>query len=179
MAIFSVSFGSELYSSVAYIEMYFLAAMGSPMWLVACELSVLYKQCYPISLWKLPSMPTPLFLQPPCPVPSVCLLSVEHFSQRINLIREMRNAETKENSQRRPNNNNVVIKHSKGYLAPSQRLYIIVWAISCELSYRYWNTRWKKLSIWWPDCTQDMSCHNSQNWPQRNGNKWTLELKVN
>ena len=24
-----------------------------------------------------------------------------------------------------------------------------------------------------------MSCHNSENWPQRNGNKWTLELKMN
>ena len=32
----------------------------------------------------------------------------------------MRNAETKENSQRRPNNNNVVIKQSQGPLAPSQ-----------------------------------------------------------
>ena len=30
-----------------------------------------------------------------------------------------------------------------------------------------------------PDCTQDMSCHNSKNWPQRNGNKRTLELKIN
>ena len=169
MAIFSVSFGSELYSSVAYIEMYFLShsdchnmkqihslspsSNGLPMWPVACELSVLYKQCYPISLWKLPSTPAPLPSQLPCPMPSACLLSVEYFSQRINLIREMKNAETKENSQRRPNNNNVVIKHSKGSLAPSQRLYIIVWAISCELSYRYWNPRWKKLSIWWPDCT--------------------------
>ena len=24
-----------------------------------------------------------------------------------------------------------------------------------------------------------MSCYNSRSWPQRNGNKWTLELKVN
>ena len=123
-----------------------LAAMGSPTWLVACELSVLYKQCYPLSLWKLPSTPTPLPSQPPRPMPSACLLSVEYFSQRINLIREMRNAETKENNQRRPNKNNVVIKHSKGHLAPSQRLNIIVWAISCELSYMYWNPRWNKLS---------------------------------
>ena len=35
----------------------------------------------------------------------------------------MKNAETKENSQRRPNNNNVVIKHSQGYLVPSQGLW--------------------------------------------------------
>ena len=38
-----------------------------------------------------------------------CLLPVENFSQRISLIREVRNAETKENSQRRLNNNNAVI----------------------------------------------------------------------
>ena len=53
---------------------------------------------------------------------SACLLPVENFSQRISLIREVRNAETKENSQRRPNNNNVVIKHSQGPLVLSQGL---------------------------------------------------------
>ena len=35
------------------------------------------------------------------PMSSACLLSVENFSQRISLIREVRNAETKENSLRR------------------------------------------------------------------------------
>ena len=34
----------------------------------------------------------------------------------------MRNAETKENSQKRLNNNTVVIKHSQGPLFPSQGL---------------------------------------------------------
>ena len=54
---------------------------------------------------------------------SVCLLYVENFSQRISLIREMRNAEIKENSQRRlNNNNNVVIKHGQGPLVLSQGL---------------------------------------------------------
>ena len=49
----------------------------------------------------------------PCPLPPsvLCLLLVENFSPRINLIGEVRNAETKGNSQRRLNNNNVVIKH--------------------------------------------------------------------
>ena len=56
------------------------------------------------------------------PMSSVCLLSAENFSQRINLILEVRNAKTKENSQRKPNNNNVVIKHSEGLLIPSQGL---------------------------------------------------------
>ena len=42
---------------------------------------------------------------------SACLLPVENFSQKISLIREVRNAETKENSQRRLNNSNVVIEH--------------------------------------------------------------------
>ena len=62
----------------------------------------------------------------PLPPHVLCLpLSVENFSQRISLIREMKNTETKENSQRRPNNNNVVIKHSQGPLVPSQGLQII------------------------------------------------------
>ena len=53
---------------------------------------------------------------------SVCLLSVENFSQRISLIREMRNAETKESSQRRPDDNNVLIKCSQEPLVPPQGL---------------------------------------------------------
>ena len=44
---------------------------------------------------------------------SACLLSVENFTQRISLIREVGNAETKENSQRRLNNNNAVITLGK------------------------------------------------------------------
>ena len=59
---------------------------------------------------------------PPPTTPSACLLSVETFSQRISLIREVRNAETKENSQRRLNSNNVVIKHSQEPLVLSQGL---------------------------------------------------------
>ena len=43
-----------------------------------------------------------------------CLLP--GFCERISLIREVRNAETKENSQRRLNDNNIVIKHSQGWL---------------------------------------------------------------
>ena len=34
-------------------------------------------------------------------------------------------------------------------------------------------TRWKTFSTWWPDYSHDISCHNSQNWPQGNGNKRT------
>ena len=43
-----------------------------------------------------------------CPLPGFCLC------KRISLIKEVWNAETKEDSQRRLNNNNVVIKHSQG-----------------------------------------------------------------
>ena len=50
-----------------------------------------------------------------------CLLSVENFSQIISLIRDVRNAETKENSQRRPNIN-AVIKLSQGPLVLSPGL---------------------------------------------------------
>ena len=35
------------------------------------------------------------------PMSSACLLPVENFSQKISLIREVKNDETKENSQRR------------------------------------------------------------------------------
>ena len=41
------------------------------------------------------------------------------------------------------------------------------------------STRWKKLITWWPGSSHDISCHNSKNWPQRNGNKPILELQVN
>ena len=63
-------------------------------------------------------------LYDPCAftVSSACLLPVENFSQRIGLIREVRNAETKENSQRRLNNNNAIIKDNQGPLVLSQGL---------------------------------------------------------
>lgn len=50
--------------------------------------------------------------------PDPQVLCLPFSVQRI--IREMRNAETKEDSQRRPNNNTVVIKQSQGPLVPSQ-----------------------------------------------------------
>ena len=53
---------------------------------------------------------------------SAYLLPVENFNQKVSLIREVKNAETKENSLRRLNNNNVIIKHSQGPLALSQGL---------------------------------------------------------
>ena len=53
---------------------------------------------------------------------SAFLLSVENFSQKVSLIREVRNAETKENSQRRLNNNNAIIKDNQGPLVLSQGL---------------------------------------------------------
>ena len=59
------------------------------------------------------------YMIPACPPPSMfsaCLLPVENFSQRKSFIREVRNAETKENSLRRLSKNNVVIKHSQGPL---------------------------------------------------------------
>ena len=71
-----------------------------------------------ISIWNRagpygPSLPS---------MPSACLSSMENFSQRLILIRELRNVETKENNQRRLNNNSVVIKHSQKPLIFSQEL---------------------------------------------------------
>ena len=65
----------------------------------------------------------PIVLRP-CHV--LCLLFVckkkKNCRQRVSLIREMGKGETKENSQRRPNHNDVVIKHSQGPLVLSQGL---------------------------------------------------------
>ena len=36
-----------------------------------------------------------------------------------------------------------------------------------------------KLTTRWPDCGHDLNCHDSKNRPQENGNKLTLELKIN
>ena len=114
------------------------------------------------------------------PMSSACLLSAEHFSQRISLSEKWEHVETKENSQRRPNNNSLVIKHSQGPLVPAQGLQIIFWAISYDLSYRCWNPHQvEKLTTWWPDCNCGISCHRSEIWPQRNGNKLPLKPKVN
>ena len=132
-------------------------------WLI---LSLIMKQSR--TLWLLsPSLP--------CSHPAFCLWKI--FSQRISWIREVRKCRSKEKE--RLNNNSLVIKLSQGLLVPPQGLQIIFWAISCELSHRYWNpTSWKKLTTWWPDYSHDISCHNSENWPQGNGNKPTLELKI-
>jgi len=51
-----------------------------------------------------------------------CFLPVENFSQRISLIREVRNAEKKEHSLRRLSNKNAVITHCQGPLVLSQGL---------------------------------------------------------
>ena len=55
-----------------------------------------------------------------CLLPAFCLWKT--LVKRTSLIREIRNAETKENSLRRLNNSNVVIKHSQGPLVLSQGL---------------------------------------------------------
>ena len=113
------------------------------------------------TLWSLPR-PT---------MSSACLLSLE---KKTGLIIEVRNVETKENNQRRPNKNNVVIKHSQGPLSSFSR------AIDNTLSHNLCAVlQTLTLTTQWPNCTQDMSCHNPENWLQRNGNKLTLELEIN
>jgi len=48
-------------------------------------------------------------------------------------------------------------KQSQGPLVPSEEVSIIFWAMSCELSYRYWNPHQvKKLTTWRPDCSHDI-----------------------
>ena len=66
---------------------------------------------------------------PPRTMPSAFCLR-KTWVKKISLIREVRNAETKESSQRKLNNNNTATKHSQGPLALSQGLWIMLWAIS-------------------------------------------------
>ena len=96
----------------------------------------------------------------------------KNFSQRLSLIGEMRNAETRGNSQRKPNNNNVLIKNSQGPLVPEP------YPVS---SYRHQNPHQvERLSTWWPDCSHDISCHSSENRHQEMEKKnQILEQEIN
>ena len=60
----------------------------------------------------------------------------------------------------------------------SRAQYSEPYSVSCLIDKTETPTRVKKLTMWWPDCIQDLSCHNAKNWLQRNGNKCTLELKI-
>ena len=40
------------------------------------------------------------------------------------------------------------------------------------------STRWKKVTTWCPHCSHDISCHNSENWPQGNGSKWPWNWRL-
>ena len=59
---------------------------------------------------------------------SACLLSAEKLQpkNKFNQISEKKNAETKENSQMRPNINSLVIKQSQGLLVPLQELQVML-----------------------------------------------------
>ena len=61
------------------------------------------------------------------PKTSACILSAENLQPKneFNQISE-KNAETKENSQMRPNINNLVIKQSQGLLIPLQKLQVLL-----------------------------------------------------
>ena len=56
------------------------------------------------------------------PTSSACLLSVEKFQPKNKFNQRRENAETKENSPARLNNNSLVIKQSQGPLVPSRGL---------------------------------------------------------
>ena len=116
----------------------------------------------------------PVVLAPQCPLLAFCCWKLS----RVSLVREMRSAATKENSQRRPYNN-TVIEHSQGPSVPPPGLQIIFWAIAWELSCRYY-TRWKKGTTWWPDRAQDVSCPIPENRPQWKGTNgpWNWRLTV-
>ena len=61
----------------------------------------------------------PMVLPHPAPRPQPAFCLWKTFSQRISLIREVRQCRNRGKHQRRPNNNSLVIKHSQGPLVPS------------------------------------------------------------
>ena len=103
---------------------------------------------------------------------------MKNVSQRISLIREVRKWEkcrSKEKKETGQNSNSLGNKQNQGLLVPPQWLQVIFWAILyCELLE---TPEAEKLTIEWPDCSCEVSCHSSKNWPQRNRNKPTLGLK--
>ena len=72
----------------------------------------------------------------PMSPPACCLW--ENFSQK-SLLREVRAYRNRGSSQRRADNSSLIIKQSQGSSAPPQGLQIILRAVSCEPSHRYWN----------------------------------------
>ena len=72
-----------------------------------------------------------------------------------------------------------VIKQNQDASCPPHDLYIIFRAISyaCLIDTET-PIRGRKLTTWWPDCSHDISCINSEKWPQRNGSKPTLYWRL-
>ena len=77
---------------------------------------------------------------PPSLLPAFLLW--KNLSQKISLIREWEHAETKENSQRRSNDNNVVIKHSRGPLFNSFSRVTAEKAMAPHSSTPAWKIPW-------------------------------------
>ena len=106
---------------------------------------------------------------------------VESFSQRISLIRKNENVwkqrKTVKGDQITTTRSLSVIKDLQFFLKGYGR-YSEPHPVS-SLTDTATPTRWEKLATRWPDRTRGRSCRNSENWPQRNGNKQTLELKTN
>ena len=114
---------------------------------------------------------------PHCPPPDFCLW--KNFTQKV-WSEKGENAEARKTVQQ----DQVITVYS---VSKVKDLYLLLKGyrynsephpLSCFVDAEI-PTRWKKLTPWWPDCSHDITCHNSENWPQRNGNKSTLELKTN
>ena len=74
---------------------------------------------------------------------------------------------------------NLVSEQSQGPLVPPQGLSIILWATFYEWSYWYWNAhQMEKLNTGWPDCSHDISCHNSENLPQEMETNWPWNWRL-
>ena len=76
----------------------------------------------------------------------------------------MRTSRSKESSPTRLNNNDLVSSLVKDlqFFFRDYRLYSELYPMICLIDAET-LTRWKKLTIYSPDCGHDISCHNNEN----------------
>ena len=104
------------------------------------------------------------------PMPFACLLPVEKFSLlshpqvlKDKFNQKWENAERKENSQVRQNNDSLAIKQNQGHLIPLQGLQKIHWAMTFELFFKYWKPhRWKNLTVCCPEALKPQTGKNQK-----------------
>ena len=147
----------------------------------SCQLDTQVKgQDQAASLWSVRWVWGPKLKWSLSPMSSTCLLSVEKLQPKSKFQLERSEKKKCRNRKTKARLKRLGMKRRQGSLALPPGLRTIFWAMSCELSHRYWNPQQvQKLTTRRPDWHQDISGHHSENWPQANGSKPTLEGKTN